>query len=105
IHANMDLYRWAYTCMPWVGSDVLADCFELAMGLRDLDMAAGPYDLRAFGVKPVRIETVEGREEYQRRQRELSGRAGGVRGRLVELIEYVLGSRETACVHVPATRS
>jgi hypothetical protein len=76
--------------MPWVGSDVLADCFELAMGLRDLDMAAGPYDLRAFGVEPVRIETVEGREEYQRRQREWAVRAGVLRGRLAGLIECLL---------------
>ena len=90
IHANMDLYRWAYTCMPWVGSDVLADCFELAMALRDLDMEAGPYDLRAFGVEPVRIETPEGRDEYQRRQRALSERAGVLRGHLIGMIEQAL---------------
>jgi hypothetical protein len=103
IHANMDLYRWAYTCMPWVGSDVLADAFELAMALRDLDMAAGPYDLRAFGVEAVRIETVAGREEYQRRQRELGAQAGVVRGRLVGLVEWVLGDCMTRAVHVHAT--
>ena len=93
IHANMDLYRWAYTCMPWVGSDLLADSFELAMALRDLDMEAGPYDLRAFGVQPVRIETPEGRDEYQRRQRALSVRADEVRGRLIAAIEEALARR------------
>ena len=103
IHANMDLYRWAYTCMPWVGSEVLAESFELAMELRDLDMAAGPYDLRAFGVEPVRIETGEGREEYQRRQRALSARAGVVRTRLVGWIECVLGECATPAVHMHAT--
>lgn len=86
IHANMDLYRWAYTCMPWVGSDLLADCFELAMALRDLDMQAGPYDLRAFGVQPVCIETAAGRDEYQQRQRALSARAAVVRERLIQLL-------------------
>lgn len=100
IHANMDLYRWAYTCMPWVGSDVLVECFELAMALRDLDMTAGPYDLRAFGVEAVRIETGEGREEYQRRQWALSARAGAVRGRLVDLIECVLGHSSTVVSQV-----
>lgn len=89
IHANMDLYRWAYTCMPWVGSDILADCFELAMELRDLDMQAGPYDLQAFGVEPVCIETPTGRDEYQRRQRALSARADVLRGRLIQQIERV----------------
>jgi hypothetical protein len=90
IHANMDLYRWAYSCMPWVGSDLLADCFELAMALRDLDMQAGPYDLRTFGVEPVCIETTEGRDEYQRRQRTLSTRAAGLRHRLITQLELTL---------------
>lgn len=90
IHANMDLYRWAYTCMPWVGSDLLTECFELAMALRDLDMQAGPYDLRAFGVQPVCIETTTGREEYQRRQRDLSAQAAALRQRLIEVIGTVL---------------
>ena len=91
IHANMDLYRWAYTSMPWVGRALLVECFELALALRDLDMQAGPYDLRAFGVTPVCIETAAGREEYQRRQRELSGRAAEVRGRLIGVLEGVVG--------------
>ena len=91
IHANMDLYRWAYTGMPWIGSDLLADTFELAMALRDLDMQAGPYDLRAFGVEPVCIETPEGRDEYQRRQRDLSARASGLRQRLIAAIDAAIG--------------
>ncbi|MCU0617812.1 MAG: hypothetical protein MUD17_12130 [Gemmatimonadaceae bacterium] len=90
IHANMDLYRWAYTSMPWVGSDVLVECFELALALRELDMQAGPYDLRAFEVMPVCIETPEGREEYQRRQRALSERAAVLRARLIASLDDVL---------------
>lgn len=91
IHANMDLYRWAYTCMPWIGSDLLWQCFALAMELRVLDMEAGPYDLRAFGFEPVQVETPEGREEYQRRQRALSERARVLRGALMEGVGAVLG--------------
>jgi hypothetical protein len=92
IHANMDLYRWAYTSMPWIGSDLLRECFELAARLRTLDMEAGPYDLRAFGVEPVRIETATGRREYQRRQRELSARASVLRSRLIDAVRTVLGA-------------
>ncbi len=84
IHANMDLYRWAYTAMPWIGSDLLWECFQLAADLRVLDMQASPYDLRAMGFEPVRVETPEGRAEYQRRQRALAGRAGVLRDRLIE---------------------
>lgn len=90
IHANMDLYRWAYSAMPWIGSDVLWECFELAVALRELDMQAGPYDLRAFGVEPVCIETPDGRDAYQRRQRELSVRAGALRTRLIDALSGVL---------------
>lgn len=90
IHANMDLYRWAYTAMPWIGSDILLNCFELAAELRVLDMQASPYDLRDLGFEPVRVETVEGRGEYQRRQRELSERAEVLRAELIEVVGELL---------------
>ncbi len=90
IHANMDLYRWAHTAMPWIGSDLLWDCFALATELRTLDMQASPYDLRAFGFTPVCVETPEGRDEYQRRQRALSARAGERRDRLIAVLHDIL---------------
>ena len=94
IHANMDLYRWAFTSMPWIGSDLLWQCFELATELRVLDMQAGPYDLRAMGFDPVRVETPEGRDEYQRRQRELSARASVLRERLIEAVGAIMGATD-----------
>lgn len=97
IHANMDLYRWAYTAMPWIGSDLLWDCFELAVELRVLDMQAGPYDLRALGFAPVCIETAEGRDEYQRRQREMSVRGSVLRTRLIDAVGFVLPDVIPAC--------
>lgn len=90
IHANMDLYRWAYTAMPWIGSDLLLDCFELAADLRVLDMEASPYDLQDLGFEPVRVETPDGRVEYQRRQREFSVRAEALRARLIGAVKGVL---------------
>lgn len=89
IHANMDLYRWAFTSMPWIGSDLLWECFALAVELRVLDMQAGPYDLKAMGFAPVCIETSEGRDEYLRRQRELSERAGVLRARLIDAVSAI----------------
>lgn len=86
VHANMDLYRWAYTAMPWVGSDLLWRCFTLATELRVLDMQAGPYDLQSMGFEPVRVETPEGRDEYQRRQRELAAQAAVLRDALIEIV-------------------
>lgn len=93
IHANMDLYRWAYTSMPWIGSNLLWNCFELASELRVLDMQAGPYDLRALGFSPVQVETSEGRDEYQQRQREMSARASVLRARVINAVGGVLQTR------------
>jgi hypothetical protein len=90
IHANMDLYRWAYGAMPWIGSDLLWERFELATELRVLDMQASPYDLRHFGLEPVRVETHQGRLEYRLRQRELGERAQVLRAKLIEALEHVL---------------
>ena len=89
IHANMDLYRWAYEAMPWIGSDLLWESFELATELRALDMQASPYDLRAFGLEPVRVETHQGKAEYRLRQRELSERARVLRAKLIEALEHI----------------
>lgn len=90
IHANMDLYRWAYGAMPWIGSDLLWESFELATELRVLDMQASPYDLRDFGLEPVRVETHQGRIEYRLRQRELGERARVLRAKLIEALEHIL---------------
>lgn len=90
IHANMDLYKWAAKAMPWIGSDLLLDTFEMALELRDLDMRASPYDLTAWGREPVRIETPEGRRAYEAEQRALAANAAPLRGRLVEAIRLTL---------------
>lgn len=83
VHATMDLYKWAAKSMPWVGTELLLDCFELALELRDLDMRASPYDLRAWGREPIRIETPEGRRDYELEQRRLSAQGSVLRGRLI----------------------
>lgn len=82
LHAGMDLYKWAGKLLPGVGSDLLADAFELARDARELDMAASPYDLRGHGLDPVPIETPAGRADYVRRQSALAQRATPIRARL-----------------------
>lgn len=84
IHANMDLYKWASKAMPWIGSELLLESFEVAVELRDLDMRASPYDLSAWGREPVRIETPDGRKLYEQEQRAMALKAAIVRDRLIE---------------------
>jgi hypothetical protein len=83
LHANMDCYRVAYTLWPLVSSELVADCFDLALRIREVDMRASPYDLAAIGYQPIRIETPTGRAEYVRRQRDFAAEAGLLRDRLL----------------------
>ena len=83
LHANMDLYKWAFKLAPFTPSALVADCFELAREIRELDMRASPYDLRALGFEPVNIETPDGRAEYERQQRVFAARGEPLRERLL----------------------
>ncbi|MFZ4594354.1 MAG: hypothetical protein ACOYOF_08865 [Verrucomicrobiaceae bacterium] len=98
LHANMDLYKWAYKLWPWVGSDLIADCFLLAMEGRDLDMRASPYDFADLGYEPVCIETEEGRRHYQAEQLRLAEKAESVRGRLLQQARQI-GIQANICLH------
>lgn len=92
VHANMDLYKWAAKSMPWIGSDLLLETFRLASQLRDLDMRASPYDLSDWNVSPVKIETPEGRREYETEQRRLADQAGILRSKLIKRIDSIVPS-------------
>ncbi|MGY1710010.1 3-methyladenine DNA glycosylase [Geodermatophilus sp. SYSU D00758] len=90
LHATMDLYKWATKLGPAVPGELLLDCFELARDVRELDMRASPYDLRAHGRAPVRIETAEGRAEYAAAQRGFAARGAALRARLLEVCRRLL---------------
>jgi hypothetical protein len=90
VHVTMDLYKWAYKLTPFTPAELVADCFELALAARELDMRASPYDLRHLGYAPVKIETPDGRAEYEREQRALAARAVPLRGRLLDVCAAVL---------------
>ena len=90
LHANMDLFKWSYKLDPFVPAELIADCFDLAVRVRELDMCASPYDLRELGYEPVPIETPQGRSEYVRRQRLFAEEAGELRARLVEVCRGLL---------------
>lgn len=94
IHANMDLYKWAFRSMPWIGGDLLSRCFKLAMKAREIDMRASPYDLSDLDdghqYPPIKIETPEGRAQYEILQREIAEQASTIRGELISKIGLVL---------------
>jgi len=92
LHANMDVYRWAYKLAPLTPGELVADCFALARDIRALDIRASPYDLTDLGLQPVPVETPEGRAEYVRQQRGFADRAGVLRQELIGLCDRVLGT-------------
>ena len=93
LHAGMDLYKHAFRLTPMIGSELVADCFELARDIRVLDMRASPYDLSALGYSPVRVETTEGKQEYVAAQRAFAERGTPLRARLIGECERLLASQ------------
>jgi hypothetical protein len=90
LHANMDLYKWAFKLAPFSPAELIADCFQLARDIREVDMRASPYDLRALGFAAIPIETPRGRAEYEQHQRAFAIRGEPLRARLIALCERLL---------------
>lgn len=85
LHANMDLYKWAYKLAPFTSSELVADAFALAREIRAVDMRASPYDLSALGFEPIRVETPDGRLAYEEFQRKFAAAAAPLRDRLISV--------------------
>lgn len=92
LHANMDLYKWAYKFHPWIQGELLSEAFQLAVSIREIDMRASPYDLSAFGFEPIKIETSHGRSHYSKIQMEFSERARPIRNRLIIAYEKLINA-------------
>ncbi len=92
LHANMDLYKWAFKFAPFTPGELIADCFALARDIREIDMRASPYDFQKLGFPPLRIEAPEGRAEYEAHQRGFAERSQPLRSRLIALGERLLVS-------------
>lgn len=87
LHANMDLYKWASKAMPWIGSELLWSCFQLALEAREIDMRASAYDLSGYGYTPIPVETEAGRRDYETAQRTISERAAPLRQHLISTLD------------------
>ncbi|NJC21094.1 hypothetical protein BJ994_000170 [Arthrobacter pigmenti] len=89
LHANMDLYKWAYKLTPALPSELVMDCFELSWRIRAMDMRASPYDLQEWGYPPIPIETAAGKVDYVRAQRAFSAESQQLRAQLKKYLEQL----------------
>ncbi|WOC13970.1 3-methyladenine DNA glycosylase [Gordonia sp. MP11Mi] len=102
LHATMDLYRYCLRLSPLIGADLLADCFELALTARELDMRASPYDLSAVrdtAGRPyvaVPIETAEGRAQYVSEQTGIARRGHVLRDKVIDVARTLDEAAQTA---------
>jgi hypothetical protein len=92
LHATMDVYKLAYRLGPVVPSALVMDCFDLAREVREVDMRASPYDLRALGYPPIPVETPTGKAQYVAAQRRFAERARPLRQRLIEVCDRLLAT-------------
>ncbi len=98
VHANMDLFRYAYELYPLLSSELLISALRLAIKSRQIDMRASPYDVSMFeGCEDALcIETAEGRRKYVAEQEQLFLLSVPVRQGLLEAYNQVLKAREAA---------
>lgn len=90
LHANMDLYKWAYKLAPALPSELVMHCFELSWRIRVMDMQASPYDLAEWGYPAIRIETPQGKAEYVEHQRAFAAESQELRARLLAAVKPLL---------------
>ena len=92
IHANMDLFKYAYELYPLVSSDLLLHSLELAIEARKIDMRASPYDVSSFeGCEvPICIETAAGKRQYVLEQSRLADKALPLRVELMNVYHEAL---------------
>lgn len=93
LHANMDLYKWAYKLSPAIPSELVMDAFELSWRVRAMDMQASPYDLVAWGYPPIPIETAAGKADYVAHQRGFAADAADLRARLGASVGAIVSIR------------
>jgi hypothetical protein len=104
IHANMDLYKYAMWFQPYIPGNLVADCFELSVYAREIDMRASPYDLEHLGYAPIAVETIDGRREYASAQRDIAAKADSLRQRLITGLTAVDTAASASTRHSATSR-
>ena len=68
LHAGMDVYSWTAAMESGAPGELLVDSLRAAFAAREVDMRSSPYDLTAWGLMPIPVESAAGRAEFVRFQ-------------------------------------
>ena len=97
LHAGMDIYAHTAALEAGAPGELLLDCLRATFDAREVDMRSSPYDLSAWGLQPIRVETSTGRSEFVAFQKEWMERTQSLRSRLlaaIDLLEIVSASSD-----------
>ena len=87
LHAGMDLYAHVAAMEAGAPGELLLDTLSAAFDAREVDMRASPYDLSAWGLDPIPVDTAEGRSVFVAFQRRWIRRTQSLRARYVVAVD------------------
>lgn len=87
LHAGMDLYSWVAALEAGAPGELLVDALVAAFDAREVDMRSSPYDLSAWGLDPLPVETAAGRAEFVAFQRNWMRRTNRLRRRFLLAVD------------------
>lgn len=89
LHAGMDLYAHTAALEAGAPGELILDSLHAAFAAREVDMRSSPYDLSAWGLSPIPVETSEGRAEFVDFQKTWMERTHALRSRFLTAVDMV----------------
>ncbi|MGN0099327.1 MAG: hypothetical protein ACI39C_00160 [Dietzia sp.] len=89
LHAGMDLYAHTAALEAGAPGELLLDALGAAFDAREVDMRSSPYDLSAWGLSPIPVETAEGRAQFVAFQKQWLARTQILRTRFLDAVHRV----------------
>lgn len=89
LHAGMDVYAHTAALEAGAPGELLLDSLCAAFDAREVDMRSSPYDLSAWDLVPIPVETSEGRAEFVAFQKQWTERTQGLRARFLAAVDTV----------------
>ncbi|MDV8002728.1 hypothetical protein [Rhodococcus sp. IEGM 1408] len=96
LHAGMDIYAQVAAMEAGAPGELLVDALLAAFDAREVDMRSSPYDLSAWGLDPIPVETPEGRTEFVAYQRRWIRRTQILRARFLDAVTRLESSGTAA---------